>query len=112
MLRTMTNAMPKDFKTVLDFLASGLLVLLLIHLVLREPTPELPREAIGMLLMFYLGLLFACSYLAPQKLVLFRVLGFVAHYLSYPRRREMALVYSVVFFTIAAFYLVKVVNSG
>ena len=104
--------MPPKVKSALDIIVSGLLLVLVFYLVAKEPTPELPMSSIGGLVMSYLGLLFICSYLAPKRLYLFRMLSFASEHLSYPRRREMALVYGVVFFAIAAFYGVKIINAG
>lgn len=99
-------------KLVLDIVASALLGALVIYLIVKEPTEELPGNALGMFLMFYLGLLFACAYVARERLLIFRALSLLSQYLSYPQRRGMALVYSLVFFGIAAFDLVKVLNAG
>ena len=90
-----------------DALISILMAALLAFLVLRQPSPELPKEALGGLLMFYLGLLFACAYAAPRRLYVLRALAFLAEHLSYPQRRYMALVYAAVFFGVASYYVVR-----
>ena len=90
-----------------DALISILMAALLAFLVWRQPSPELPEEALGGLVMFYLGLLFACAYAAPRRLYVFRALAFVAEHLSYPRQRYMALVYAAVFFGVAGYYIVR-----
>lgn len=99
-------------KLILDIMVSVFLVLVAGYLLWRQPSDSLPKEALGMLLMFYLGLLFACAYAVRERLLLFKALSLVSEYLSYPQRRQMALVYAAVFFAISAFYSVKLLNAG
>jgi multisubunit Na+/H+ antiporter MnhB subunit len=88
------------------------LTILLVFLLFRDPTPELPRSALAMLGTFYLGILFACAYLMKERLWIFQALSFVSEKLSYPGRREMNLVYSVSFFAVTAFLFVRFLNEG
>lgn len=104
--------MATSYSRAFDVILSTVLAILAIYLFAREPTPELPSDALSMLAMFYLGLLLVCAYFARERLLLFRALSFVAEHLSYPQRREMAIVYSVVFFGVSAYYFVKVINAG
>ncbi len=96
----------------LDIVVSSFLVVLGVYLFLKEPTQELPREALGMIAMFYLGLLFGCAYVARERLYVLRVLSLISEYLSYPQRRQMALVYSLLFFAVSAYYAVRLLNAG
>ena len=100
------------FRNAVDAAASLLLVLLLAYLILKQPSNELPEEALTALLMFYLGLLFGCAYVSPTRLHLLRALVYFVEHFTYPPRRAMILVYSVVFFGIAAFNMIGVLNSG
>ena len=95
-----------------DSAVSIFMAMLLGYLVLKEPTPELPHEALGALLMFYLALLMVCSYAAPRRLYILRVLALVGEKGSFPSARYMLLVYAAVFGCVAAYYVVRIINPG
>jgi hypothetical protein len=96
---------------IIDVFVSILLAGLLLYLALVSPSEQLPKEALILLLTFYLGLLFTCAYAFTDRLILFRVLAFVATYVSYPRRKEMAIVYAVIFFAAAAYFFIASFNG-
>src|SRR5256885_9505629 len=79
---------------VMDASVSIGLALLVAYLVLREPGTGLTREANGALLMIVLSGLFAGAYWLTERLYIFRALAFVAARLSWPERKQMALVYA------------------
>jgi len=99
-------------RLLVDGAISLFLLVLLVFLAFKEPTEELPKDALTILLASYLGLLFACAYSLTDRLLILRALAFISEYVSYPRTKKMALVYSAVFFAIAAFYFVRVMNAG
>ena len=100
------------YRLLLDAVISAGLLALLLFLVLKEPTEELPSNALTILSAFYLGLLFACAYSMTNRLLILRAFAFISEYLSYPRTKKMAVVYSVLFFAIAAFYFIRAMNAG
>lgn len=106
----MSNAF--SARSLIDGAISVSLFALLILLVFKEPTQALPKDSLTILSAFYLGLLFACAYSMRERLLIFRALSFISEYLSYPRTKKMSLVYSVLFFAIAAYYFVRALNAG
>jgi len=97
---------------VVDIGISACLVALLLFLIVKNPTETLPKDALAMLLTFYLGLLFACAYGMKDRLLLFRAISYACEHFSYPSRREMALVYSVVFFAVTAYLFIRGMNAA
>jgi hypothetical protein len=86
-----------EYSAVFDAIVSAFLVALAACLAMAEPTPAISKAALSLSFFLYLAALFVCAYVRPNALLVFRGLMAVCLCFSWPRRREMALVYAAMF---------------
>lgn len=99
-----------DSRAVSDAVVSASLVALAAYLALAEPTPAVSSAVLSLTFFLYLAVLFVGAYARPNGLLVFRGLMAVCLYLSWPRRREMALVYAAMLFVAASVQVFRVLG--